>query len=51
MGDDNTAYDSQSSHLEFFNSLSHDDLESKCQVAELAEAFGLTHFETTKKMQ
>ena len=43
MGEDSTAY-SQSSDLEFFNSLSHDDLKGKCQVAELAEAFGLTQF-------
>ena len=49
MGDDNTAYDSQSSDLEFFNSLSHDDRKGKCQVAELAEAFGLTQFRDYQK--
>ena len=43
MGEDSTAY-SQSFDLEFFNSLSHDDLKGKCQVAELVEAFGLTQF-------
>ena len=45
MDEDSTACDSQSSDLEFFNNLSHDGLEGKCQVAELAEAFGLTQLQ------